>query len=231
MYQQPMMQMQQQPEEDSSSEEASHTDCVPLFYYINSDLRDHFYSANFKELEGGKLHYAFFGVMTGVYATYKSGTIPVYRYYNNFDHDHVYTSNYKKWGKGGSYRTPDGEHGYTYEGVAFYIYKYARQGLKPIYVHVNPKNGNKIFSMSPNQAGPHSDNFKLQGTIGYGGCTPSKNDGMNIGAPGGGAGANGGGPPPETGAGGPHHSSGSPIKMPGGGPPDDDVGMMDIPKI
>ena len=43
------------------------------------------------------------------------GTIPVYRYYNNFDHDHVYTTNYRKWGKGGSYRTPDGEHGYTYE--------------------------------------------------------------------------------------------------------------------
>lgn len=54
----------------------------------------------------------------------------ILRYYNNFDHDHVYTSNYKKWGKGGSYRTPDGEHGYTYEGVAFYIYKFPRQGAK-----------------------------------------------------------------------------------------------------
>ena len=30
------------------------------------------------------------------------------------------------------------------------------------------------------QAGPHSDNFKLQGVIGYGGCTPSKNDGMQV---------------------------------------------------
>ena len=69
-----------------------------------------------------------------MYATYKSGTVPVYRYYNNFDHDHVYTTNYHKWGKGGSYRTPDGEHGYTYEGVAFYIYKYPRAGLKPIVV-------------------------------------------------------------------------------------------------
>jgi hypothetical protein len=86
-----------------------------------------------------------------VYATYKSGTVPVYRYYNNFDHDHVYTTNYHKWGKGGSYRTPDGEHGYTYEGVAFYIYKYPRAGLKPIYAFVNPKNGNKIFSMSNTQ--------------------------------------------------------------------------------
>lgn len=192
--QQPMMQ-QQMPPPQEGDEEASHTDCVPLFYYINSDLRDHFYSANFKELEGGKLHYAFLGVMTGVYATYKSGTIPVYRYYNNFDHDHVYTTNYHKWGKGGSYRTPDGEHGYTYEGVAFYIYKYPRRGLKPIYVHVNPKNGNKIFSMSPSQAGPHSANFRLQGTMGYGGCTPSKNDGMQL-SSGGGAGQYGGGPPP-----------------------------------
>ena len=87
----------------------------------------------------------------------------------------------------------DGEHGYTYEGVAFYIYKYPRQGLKPIHVFINPKNGNKIFSMSPSQAGPHSDNFKPQGVIGYGGCTPSKNDGMNMGAAGGGAGAFGGG--------------------------------------
>jgi len=38
------------------------------------------------------------------------------------------------------------------QGVAFYIYKYPRKGLNPIYVHINPKNGNKIFSMSPSQA-------------------------------------------------------------------------------
>lgn len=43
------------------------------------DLQDHFYTTNFKELEGGKLHYKFMGVMTGVYATYKDGTVPVYR--------------------------------------------------------------------------------------------------------------------------------------------------------
>ena len=100
------------------------------------------------------------------------------------------------WGKADVHAgrwAADGEHGYTYEGVAFYIYKYPRAGLKPIHVFINPKNGNKIFSMSPSQAGPHSDNFKRQGVIGYGGCTPSKNDGMNIGAPGGGAGAFGGG--------------------------------------
>ena len=59
----PPQQMQQQPQEED--QEASHTDCVPLFYYINSDLRDHFYSTNFKELEGGKLHYSFLGVMAG----------------------------------------------------------------------------------------------------------------------------------------------------------------------
>lgn len=207
---------------------ASHTDCVPLFYYINSDLRDHFYTTNFKELEGGKLHYAFLGVMTGVYATYKSGTIPVYRYYNNYDHDHVYTTNYHKWGKGGSYRTPDGQHGYTYEGVAFYIYKYPHNGLSPIYAFVNPANGNKILSMSNSQSGPHSANFKLQGIIGYGGCTPSKDDGMKLSAPGGGDGSDGGGPPVMPGG---AHQSGSPIKMPGGGPPDDNVGLMDLPKV
>lgn len=231
---QPMQEQMPPPQApQEGQEEASHTDCVPLFYYINSDLRDHFYSTNFKELEGGKLHYAFLGVMTGVYATYKSGTVPVYRYYNNFDHDHVYTTNYHKWGKGGSYRTPDGEHGYTYEGVAFYIYKYPRAGLNPIYAFVNPKNGNKIFSMSNSQAGPHSDNFKLQGVIGYGGCTPSKNDGMQLSAPGGGDGSGGGGPPAMGGGpgGGGPPQSGSPIKMPGGGPPDDNVGLMDLPKI
>jgi hypothetical protein len=199
-------------------QEASHTDCIPLFYYLNADLRDHFYTTNFKELEGGKLHYKFMGVMTGVYATYKSGTIPVYRYYNNFDHDHVYTSDYKKWGKGGSYRTPDGEHGYTYEGVAFYIYKYPRQGLGPVYEYVNPKNGNKIFSMSNSNAGPHSDNFHLQGQIGYAGCTPSKNDGLSLSHP------NAGGPPVM----GHGPQEGSPIKMPGGGPPDDNVGLMHV---
>jgi hypothetical protein len=142
----------------------------------------------------------------------------VYRYYNNFDHDHVYTSDYKKWGKGGSYRTPDGEHGYTYEGVAFYIYKYPRQGLGPVYEYVNPKNGNKIFSMSNSNAGPHSDNFHLQGQIGYAGCTPSKNDGLSLSHP------NAGGPPVM----GHGPQEGSPIKMPGGGPPDDNVGLMHV---
>jgi hypothetical protein len=199
---------------------------------LADDLQDHFYTTNFKELEGGKLHYKFMGVMTGVYATYKDGTVPVYRYYNNFDHDHVYTSNYKKWGKGGSYRTPDGEHGYTYEGVAFYIYKYPRQGANPVYEFVDPKNGNKVFSMNKKVAGPQSGGFNLQGTIGYAGCTPSANDGMGLTKPGGGSAAGfGGGPPPHGGPGGGAPQSGSPIKMPGGGPPDDDVGLMPTPKI
>jgi len=202
-------QQQMAPPQPQGEEGASHTDCIPLFYYLNADLRDHFYTTNFKELQGGKLHYKFMGVMTGVYATYKSGTIPVYRYYNNFDHDHVYTSDYKKWGKGGSYRTPDGEHGYTYEGVAFYIYKYPRTGLNPVYAYVNPKNGNKIFSMSNANAGPHSDAFKLQGQMGYAGCTPSKNDGLALNKP------VSDGPPPEVGG----H---------GGGPPDDNVGLMHV---
>lgn len=70
---------QESEEQQDASAEASHTDCVPLFYYMNDDLRDHFYTTNFKELEGGKLHYKFMGVMTGVYATYKDGTVPVYR--------------------------------------------------------------------------------------------------------------------------------------------------------
>lgn len=77
--------------------------------------------------------------------------LPFDRYYNNFDHDHVYTSNYKKWGKGGSYRTPDGEHGYTYEGVAFYIYKFARQGARYASLHVQIMNNRGYKSL-------HDDN-------------------------------------------------------------------------
>ena len=43
MYPPPQM-MQQAPQAQAGGEEAaSHTDCVPLFYYINTDLRDHFY--------------------------------------------------------------------------------------------------------------------------------------------------------------------------------------------
>jgi len=51
------------------------------------------------------------------------------------------------------------------QGVAFYIYKYPRKGLNPIYVHINPKNGKKIFSMSPSQAPKKkkSENFALYG--------------------------------------------------------------------
>ena len=39
------------------------------------------------------------------------------------------------------------------------------QGLNPVFAYVNPKNGNKIFSMSSANAGPHSDAFKLQGQV------------------------------------------------------------------
>lgn len=101
-----------------------------------------------------------------------------------------------------------------------------------MYEFVNPKNGNKVFSMNPKAAGPESGNFKLQGTIGYAGCTPSANDGMGLTKPGGGDAAafGGGGPPAHGGAGG-GGQTGSPIKMPGGGPPDDDVGLMPTPKI
>ena len=57
---QPMQEQMPPPQApQEGQEEASHTDCVPLFYYINSDLRDHFYSTNFKELEGARLHASF----------------------------------------------------------------------------------------------------------------------------------------------------------------------------
>ena len=64
--QQQMAPQQMAPQQPQGEAGASHTDCIPLFYYLNADLRDHFYTTNFKELQGGKLHYKFMGVMTGV---------------------------------------------------------------------------------------------------------------------------------------------------------------------
>jgi len=155
-------------------EPAPHKDCAPLFMYLNKDLKDHFYTTNFKELYGGKLHYTFNGVLTGVYDVEHDGTIPVYRYFDDKTLAHMYTLNYNEWGKGTEIQTPEGDRGHTYEGVAFYLYKEPRQGLKPMYMFLNPKNNDAMFSMDKTNAGVMDKGFKLAGPIGYAGCVPGK---------------------------------------------------------
>jgi hypothetical protein len=87
---------------------ASHQDCAPLFHYYNKDLKDHFYTSNFLELGGGKLHYDFHGVLMGMYSVQRDGMIPVFRFYNDASHVHQYSTNDHKF-KLGSQLTASGE--------------------------------------------------------------------------------------------------------------------------
>jgi hypothetical protein len=87
---------------------ASHQDCAPLFHYYNKDLKDHFYTSNFLELGGGKLHYDFHGVLMGMYSVQRDGMVPVFRFYNDRSHVHQYSTNDHKF-KLGSQLTASGE--------------------------------------------------------------------------------------------------------------------------
>ena len=87
---------------------ASHRDCAPLFHYYNKDLKDHFYTSNFLELGGGKLHYDFHGVLMGMYSVQHDGMVPVFRFYNDRSHVHQYSTNEHKF-KLGSQLTSSGE--------------------------------------------------------------------------------------------------------------------------
>lgn len=154
-------------------QQASHKDCAPLFAYSNKDLKDHFYTTNFKELMGGKLHYIFHGVMMGVYAVQHEGMVPVFRYYNDRSHDHVYTMSYSKWGAGSSGMSVNGAVGHTYEGISFYVYQSPRVGAKPLYMWTDQERGTVIFSPSKSHAGQGAGpGFKFHRLVGYAGCTP-----------------------------------------------------------
>jgi hypothetical protein len=87
---------------------AAHRDCAPLFHYYNKDLKDHFYTSNFLELGGGKLHYDFHGVLMGMYSVQHDGMIPVFRFYNDRSHVHQYSTNEHAF-KLGSQLTASGE--------------------------------------------------------------------------------------------------------------------------
>ena len=89
---------------------ASHQDCAPLFHYYNKDLHDHFYTSNFLELGGGKLHYDFHGVLMGMYSVQHDGMVPVFRFYNDRSHVHQYSTSDHQF-KLGSQLTASGEVG------------------------------------------------------------------------------------------------------------------------
>lgn len=87
---------------------ATHRDCAPLFHYYNKDLKDHFYTSNFLELGGGKLHYDFHGVLMGMYSVQHDGMVPVFRFYNDQSHVHQYSTDEHQY-KLGSQLTASGE--------------------------------------------------------------------------------------------------------------------------
>lgn len=100
---------------------------IPLYRYYKSI--NHFYTTNPDEIGVivpgwvGRHGYKSEGIAGYVYPTQKSGTVPLHRYYKGGSNDdYFYTLN--TYEIGANLRPGQtGRHGYTYEGVACYVYQ------------------------------------------------------------------------------------------------------------
>jgi len=90
----------------------------------------------------------------------------VHRYYHPGTHDHLYTTDANEIGTTNVGSV--GNHGYSYEGVAFTVFNHHHAGLVPLYRYWNPNtkdhlytaNAGEIGTTTPGQAGNHGYSFE-----------------------------------------------------------------------
>jgi len=100
------------------------------------------------------------------FTTPKPPTIPVYRYYSGGTSDHFYTTNAAEIGT--TQHGVSGNHGYTSEGVGFYLAESAADGYNPVYRFWNPRNRDHFYTADENeQNGVHVHGYQAEGVIGY----------------------------------------------------------------
>ena len=122
----------------SASIEGATPQIVPLYQYWNSHIHDHFYTRSIQEIgvtvpgQHGRHRYIAQGVACHLLSAPCSGVVPLHRYYVGGHHgNHFYTTNAGEIGTTTVSRR--GKHGYVYEGVAGYCYKWQVPGTSPLY--------------------------------------------------------------------------------------------------
>jgi hypothetical protein len=118
----------------------------------------HLYTTSLTEAQNANNYYGFnFEQVEGV-APSGAGTEPLYRASNNTNGDFLYTTD----GVEAEYTG-----GYTYNGIAFYVYYSSGSGRCPLYRLYNNYNGMHYYTISPHEWYAAPSGVNQEGLIGY----------------------------------------------------------------
>ncbi len=125
--------------------------------YYNHGIGDHFYTANWSELQSAPdSGWKYEGVLGYSYRKNVSGTKPLYRYYHSGSTDHFYTTN---WGELGS-----GHSGWKYEGIATYLP--TSGNTKDVFRYYNSKIGDHFYTGNWGELEGGKGSWKYEGVAG-----------------------------------------------------------------
>lgn len=122
----------------------------------------YFYTYDYREIGEGTNDFRVEGIQSRIFDNSRkndSDKQPLYRYNNPSVRDYFYTTDFNEL------NGATGGQGYTYEGIAGYIYKNNAAGRVPV-LRYN-KNGIHFYTTDPNELGQGGFGFVLEGTIGY----------------------------------------------------------------
>lgn len=128
---------------------------TPLFRYWNPKITDHFYTANFAELERGRNGWVLEGIAGYVSPARVVGMVPLHRYWNPTNTDHFYTTNWGELGRG--------KYGYAYEGIAGWVYPQRGVGRAALLRYWNAAIGDHFYTTNRNELGSGRNGYVYEG--------------------------------------------------------------------
>ncbi|CAF1413762.1 unnamed protein product [Didymodactylos carnosus] len=152
--------------------------CAPVpFYRYSRGTYDHFYTANAAEIgtiqpgQAGRFGYVYEGIACNVYPRFgEPNSVPFYRYVRPLTTYHFYTTNASEIGTISPGSTLQG---YTYEGVAGYVYNTKQPGTCPFHRYYNLQYNQHFYTVNlceigvtvPGQVG--NFNYRYEGIAAY----------------------------------------------------------------
>ncbi|HWQ59939.1 MAG TPA: SpoIID/LytB domain-containing protein [Candidatus Fimivivens sp.] len=128
------------------------TGSVPVYRFSSSKTGDHFYTVDEGERTAvtNSTTWGYVAEGTAFYAftTRVDGTVPVYRFSNYLNGDHFYTVSEDEKAAIGN----NPQWGYTFEGVAYYVFPYANDQTVSVYRFVNGQTGDHFYTASTEEA-------------------------------------------------------------------------------
>jgi hypothetical protein len=140
---------------------------VPLYRYFNARAADHFYSTNWKELNGAAdtRDWTYEGIAGMVLSAYEPGTVPLYRMWNVRTLDHYLTVNKDSIFKPDS--PADDNNGWKSEGIEAFVYPYRQDGTLPLYRYYNAEIKDHFYTTSSGDLGFGKAGYTFQGVTAF----------------------------------------------------------------